>query len=96
MKKKLFIRIGLSIFFMGMFDISSDAQIIYTDIIPDSSYYFSGCPSYPCSIPCNVCGTPHYFNLNNDVTNDFHLAIDIGGGSASCMGFASVNWSNSI
>ncbi|MFI5219729.1 MAG: T9SS type A sorting domain-containing protein [Bacteroidia bacterium] len=72
------------------------AQIIYTDINPDSTFYFSGCPSYPCTVPCDVCNDPHYFDLNNDGTNDFSIWISESSSSTSCNGFPAVWWSHSI
>jgi len=94
MKNIQFIRL---LYFSALsFAIPANAQIVYTDLNPDSSYYYSGCPTYPCTVICSVCLNPHAFDLNNDGTNDFEANLNGGGGSSIiCIG-PTVNWSHDI
>jgi len=48
-----------------MFSASANAQIVYTDVIPDSTMY--------CDAPLNPCTKNYNLDLNNDANNDFIL-----------------------
>ena len=65
-----------------MFSASANAQIVYTDVIPDSTMYCGG---------TNICSKNYNLDLNNDANNDFILTAYMSSlGGASSNGRASI------
>ena len=65
MKKQLLKKLSAFIITAMMFSASANAQIVYTDVIPDSTMY--------CDAPLNPCTKNYNLDLNNDANNDFIL-----------------------
>ena len=63
MKRQLQKKFYAFIFTAMMFSASANAQIVYTDLNPDSTMY--------CNAPVNPCNKNYNLDLNNDANNDF-------------------------
>ena len=89
MKKQLLIKLyaclpaGMAFIVTAMmFSASSNAQIVYTDILPDSTLY--------CQVPHSIVIKSYNLDLNNDANHDFILTAKEGGFGASSVGSTSI------
>jgi hypothetical protein len=68
-KKLLQKKLSTFIFTVMMFSVSANAQIVYTDVNPDSTMY--------CHVPFGSVTKSYNLDLNNDANNDFILTANV-------------------